>query len=208
MAAPSRRNSGFDTTANVGVGTGLADDAFNLITAADRDGRLGDDHGEARQKRRHLLGDRKHIGEVGAAVTRARRRADRDEYGVRFGDRGGEVGGEMQPAAAHIAGDQVAQPQFKDRNFAAPEPGDLVRVLVDAGDGVAEVGKAGPGHEADIAAADHGKSHDNSNVSETAINPEANAAAIQRVKLSDKIEVVKLNYRLGRGRVGRPCEEV
>src|SRR5262249_29070707 len=40
------------------------------------------------------------------------------------------------------------------------ERGDLRLVLVDADDAMAEIGKAGPGDKADIAAADHGDTHE------------------------------------------------
>src|SRR6185295_13725715 len=46
-----------------------------------------------------------------------------------------------------------------DRNCAAAELGDLGRVVVDTGDLVSEVGKAGAGDEPDIACADHGNTH-------------------------------------------------
>jgi hypothetical protein len=47
IAAPSRRNSGLETTANSASGARLADDALDLVAGADRHGRFGDDHGEA-----------------------------------------------------------------------------------------------------------------------------------------------------------------
>src|SRR5207245_1484652 len=46
-----------------------------------------------------------------------------------------------------------------DRQVAAGKRRDLVRVLVDADDVMTEIGKAGPGDEADIAGADHGDAH-------------------------------------------------
>ena len=63
-----------------------------------------------------------------------------------------------RPARALI-GDQVGEAGLVDRHLAALERGDLARVLVDAGHLVAEIGKAGPGNEADIAGADHGNAH-------------------------------------------------
>ena len=42
---------------------------------------------------------------------------------------------------------------------AGAEALDLGRILVDAGDGVAEVGEAGAGNQADIACSDHGDAH-------------------------------------------------
>jgi len=48
----------------------------------------------------------------------------------------------------------------KDRGkIAALERRNFAGVLVNAGHNVAEIGKAGPGNEADIAGADHGHAH-------------------------------------------------
>ncbi len=93
------------------------------------------------------------------AVAAPRRRADRDEHRVGGRNRGRELGGELQPAAARIGRDQLVQPRLEDGHFAALERGDFAAVLVDAGHLVAEIGKAGPGNEADIAGADHGNAH-------------------------------------------------
>ena len=57
-----------------------------------------------------------------------------------------------------VARDQV-QPRLEDRHHARLRAGDLAVVLVDAGDDVAEVGETGPGHEPDIARADHRDAH-------------------------------------------------
>ncbi len=65
----------------------------------------------------------------------------------------------LEPPGAHVAGDQIVQPRLVDRQFAAPQHGDLVGVLVDAGHVVAEIGKAGPGNEPDIAGTDHRDAH-------------------------------------------------
>jgi hypothetical protein len=48
---------------------------------------------------------------------------------------------------------------LEDRHDAALERVDLALVLVDADDLMAEIGETGPGHEADIAGADHGNAH-------------------------------------------------
>jgi hypothetical protein len=47
MAAPSRRNSGFETTANCGVRAWSRMISFDLVAGAHRNSRLGDDDGEA-----------------------------------------------------------------------------------------------------------------------------------------------------------------
>ena len=74
-------------------------------------------------------------------------------------DRRLEVGGEAQPAGAHVVGDQFVESRLVDRHLAALQRRDLAGVLVDAGHVVAEIGEAGPGNEADIAGADHRDAH-------------------------------------------------
>jgi hypothetical protein len=77
------------------------------------------------------------------AVAAPRRRADRDEHRVGLGHRAGQVGGELQSAGLHIGGHQRVEAGLEDRDLAALQGGDLVAVLVDAGDVVAEIRKAG-----------------------------------------------------------------
>ena len=94
------------------------------------------------------------------AVAAPRRRADRDEDRVGLGHRRLQVGGEAQPPGLHVGGDQIVEARLVDRHLAALERRDLAGVLVDAGDVMAEIGKAGPGNEADIAGADHRDAHE------------------------------------------------
>jgi hypothetical protein len=63
---------------------------------------------------------------------------------VGIGHRPFQIGGEMQPAGFHVLGHKIVQPRLVDRHLAALERRDLAFVLIDAGDVVAEVGKAGP----------------------------------------------------------------
>ena len=79
--------------------------------------------------------------EVGEAIATARGCSNRNEHGVRIGDRAGKFCREFQPAGAAIGGDHVAQARLIDRHFAARQSGDLRLVLVDANHFVAEVGK-------------------------------------------------------------------
>ena len=71
----------------------------------------------------------------------------------------GQIGREGQPALAHVLGHEIAQPRLEDRDLAAVQRLDLGRVLVDAADVVAEIGKAGAGDQADIARSDHRDAH-------------------------------------------------
>jgi hypothetical protein len=93
------------------------------------------------------------------AVAAPRRRADGDEHGIGGAHRRRQIVGELEPAGARVRRDQVGKTGLVDRHFAARQRGYLGGVLVDAGHLVAEVGKAGPGNEADIAGDDHGNVH-------------------------------------------------
>jgi hypothetical protein len=144
---------------DVGVGPCLADDSLDLVAGADRHGRLGDHHGKTLQRGRDLARGRVHVGEVGVAVAAPRRRADRDEHRVGGGDRRLESGREIEPPAAHVVLDQAIEIGLVDRDLALAQRLDLLRVLVDAGHVMAEVGEARARDEADIAGADHGDAH-------------------------------------------------
>ena len=63
--------------------------------------------------------------------------------------------------ALTLDADQRVEPGLEDRDLAAAQGCDLVGVLVDAGDLVAEIGKAGAGNQPHIARADHGNAHEN-----------------------------------------------
>src|SRR5690606_13414270 len=67
-----------------------------------------------------------------------------------------QVGGEEQPTGGGIADDELIEARLEDGNHPALQAFDLVLVEINAGDRVAEVGKAGAGHEADIARTNDG----------------------------------------------------
>ena len=146
---------------HVGRRIGLADQPLDLVAGADRHGRFGDDDGEAGQRSRDLARGGVDVGQVGMAIAAPRRRADRDEHGIGFGDRRGQVGGEIQPLGLDVGRHQRVEPGFEDRDFASPQRCDLAGILVDAGDLVTEIRKAGAGHQPHIARANHGNSHEN-----------------------------------------------
>src|SRR5471030_3525680 len=87
------------------------------------------------------------------------RRADRDEHRVAFGDRIGEIEAELEPARLRIVAHQLIEAGLVDRDLALLQAGDLVGILVDADDVVAELGKARARNQADIAGADHRDAH-------------------------------------------------
>ncbi len=138
---------------------GLADDPLDLVAGADRHRRLGDDHRRTGQRLGDLARGAVDIGKVGMAVAAARRRADGDEDRFGAADAGDEIGGEAQPAAFDVAGDEPVEAGLEDRHDALLERLDLARVLVDADDVVAEIGKAGAGDQPDIAGPDDRDTH-------------------------------------------------
>ncbi len=141
-----------------GIRTHLAQDLLNLVAGPDRHGRFGDDHRRLRQVRSNLAHRLVDEAQIGVAVAAAGRRADSDEDGVGFGDARRLVS-KFQPALADVGFDEVRKSRLEDRNFALLERGDPARILVDAGDLMAEIGKAGAGDEPDITGADHANAH-------------------------------------------------
>ena len=93
------------------------------------------------------------------AVAPARRGADRDEHDIRIADCAAGLRLEMQPPGGDVLGDQRVEARLVDGDAPGAQRFDLGRILVDAGDGMSEIGKTGPGNEAHIAGADHGNAH-------------------------------------------------
>ncbi len=93
------------------------------------------------------------------AIAAPRRRADGEEDRIGPLHRGAEVGGEGQPAVAHILGDQLVEPRLVDRHPPGMQAGDLVRVDIHHCHVNAEFGEARAGDKADITCADHGDAH-------------------------------------------------
>ena len=151
---------------DIGRRIGFADQPLDLVAGADRHGRFGDDHGEAGQRGGDLARGGVDVGEIGMAIAAPRRRADRDEHRVGFRDRRGQVGGEIEPLGLDVGRHQRVEPGLEDRDLAAAQGFDLAGILVHAGDLVAEIGKAGAGHQPHIARANHGNSHENNLLSD------------------------------------------
>src|SRR6185437_5790027 len=108
---------------------------------------------------RKLANGVEHEAEVGMAVAAPSRRADGDEHRVGVADILAELGGEGEAAALDIGLDDRFEARFPDRHHAGVEAVDLRRILVDAADTMAEVGKAGARDEAHITRADHRDAH-------------------------------------------------
>ena len=77
-------------------------------------------------------------------------------------DGGSEIGRKVEPPGPGVLFNQGVETGFVDRNLADEQLGNLVLVVVDAGDVDAEVSKTGPGDQSDIAGTDdadvHGRS--------------------------------------------------
>ncbi len=65
------------------------------------------------------------VGQVGMAVAAPRGRADGDEHRVGLAHRRSRIGGEGQPACAHVARHQLLQARLVDRHHAGLQPRDL-----------------------------------------------------------------------------------
>jgi len=66
-----------------------------------------------------------------------------EEKVIGFGHGRRQFGREIQPSGLHIGGDERIEPRLKDGNFATVKRGDLALILVDAGDLMTEIRKAG-----------------------------------------------------------------
>ena len=131
----------------------------HLAVGADGDGGFGDDHGIAGERAADFGGGGHDIGEVGMAIAATGRRADGDKDRVGPRHRLGQIKGKGQPPGGDILGHEVFQTWLEDRHFARPQPVDLGGVLVNADDLMAEIRKADPRNQADIAGANHRNLH-------------------------------------------------
>src|SRR6266852_4793458 len=93
------------------------------------------------------------------AVATPRRCADRDEHNIGLCHCVPEIATESEPTRPGVACDDLVETRFEDRDFAALQGRDLSRILVDAGDDMAEIGKACAGHEPYVSCANHCDAH-------------------------------------------------
>ena len=128
------------------VGTLLAQDALDLVAGADRHGRLGDHDRGARQQRGDLAHRLEHEAQIGVTVAAPRRGPDRDHHRIGLGD-ADRLAGEGEPALADIGFHKLGEAGLEDRDLAAIKRRDARRILVDAGDVMTKIGKAGPGNQ-------------------------------------------------------------
>jgi hypothetical protein len=107
IAAPSRRNSGFEATSKSASGRALADRLGDLAVGADGHRRFHHDHGMAGQRRGDFGRRAHHIGQVGMAVAAPGRRADGDEDRLGARHRGRQIAAEAQPPGLDVAAHQI-----------------------------------------------------------------------------------------------------
>ena len=93
------------------------------------------------------------------AVTAPGRGADRDEHRLGVTHRGSEVPRKGKAAGGDVLGHQLVETGFIDRHAAFMQGGQLRGIGFHHGDVGAELGEAGAGYQADIAAADHRNTH-------------------------------------------------
>ena len=137
------------------LGLAVLDDVGHPVARAHGHCALVDDDEGAVHGLGHAFGGHAHILEVSLAIdTAGRAHADEDEVGV------GQClvigSGEAQPARTHVALDHLAQAGLINRHLPVAQHRDLLFADVNAGDGVAHVGKAGAGRKAHIACAGDG----------------------------------------------------
>ncbi len=153
-ALPSRRNSGW--TRHRSRAPALArDDAAHRLARAGGDGRFRHHDGIVVERAGHLaqaawtycrsaLPSSARVGVPTAIMT------------ICASPSAGEVGGVKTRRPARALRATIASRPLVDRNDPGLQLADLLRVLVDAGDGPAGIGETGAADEADIARPDHG----------------------------------------------------
>ena len=162
-AAPSFRNSGFETTANAMLDAArrelFGDRAAHAVGRAHRHRRLVDDDLVLRHAPADVARGGEHVLHVGRAVL-VRRRADGDELQRAVRDGGVDVGREVQAAGGDVALRSSARgPARGSARRRRSASSIFARVDVEAQHVVADLGEAGAGDEADVAGADHRDLH-------------------------------------------------
>ena len=146
---------------DVGIRPHFMDDARDLVAGAHRHRRFGDDHRETINRLGDLARGRVDVGEIGMTVPAPGRRADRNENCIGRSNGLCQLQREDEAPGPRVARDELIEPGLEDRRFANAQERDFFRVLVDANDLVAEIGKTGARDKPHIAGADHCDLHEN-----------------------------------------------
>ncbi len=157
IAAPSFRNSGFDTTPTAySVAAAIASLTLRFVPTGTV--LLSTTTFGSFMTRAIPRATREHMAHVGRAVL-VLRRTHGDEQDFRADDGVVEVGREGEPLFGDVPGDQLREPRLVDRNLAALEAGDLVLVDIDGDDVVPVLGKARAEHQAHVSGSKNGDLH-------------------------------------------------
>ena len=147
---PSRRNSGFETTATSGRCSTRSTTRVEPTGTVD----LLTTTAPGAQDRPDLAGGGLDVRQIGAAVI-VLRRWHAQEHDVGIGRRSGGTDDEPQATAGDGVGDDLVEPVLDDRDLPRLEPRHLVGVDVATDDVEPEMGEAGSGREPHVARSDH-----------------------------------------------------
>ena len=158
IAAPSFRNSGFETTSNSTFAPRAAERPLRLRSRTLSAVPTGTVDLSTTTRYSFMCSpivarDREHVAQVGRAVF-VRRRADRDELEQAVRDAFRRVGRELEAPLVDVALDEHVEAGLVDRDLALLQALDLARVDVDADDVVAGFRQAGARDQADVAGAE------------------------------------------------------
>ena len=133
----------------------------DLAAGADRNGRLHhDDLVAVVHRPGDLFRGLADALEIGLAVAMTPGGSDRDEHGLRTGDRFLDLGGKREPPGVDVRFDQGFEAGLVDRNVSAAQlSGLFAGIAVDADHVDAELRKAGAGYQTDITRTDHSDAH-------------------------------------------------
>ena len=157
MAAPSLRNSGLETTSNLHRAA-RGDLRLHARGGADRHRALVHHHRVLFGHVRDLPGHAHGRAQVGVPVV-ALRRSHRDEDHLGGAHRVLEHGGEAKPLGGDVLVQQLLEAGLVDGTLPLTQRRDLLRVHVDADDGVPRIREADAGHQTDVARPDHHDAH-------------------------------------------------
>jgi len=143
----------------IGAGRRAFDDRFHFVRCPDWHGRFRHDDSVPGHGGGDFLRGGVDIGKVRMTVASPGRCADGDEDGIRILYRSVKIGREGKPSRKSVAINENIETRFVDGNLAPVEGLDLRSVLVDAGDCMAEIGKARPRHQSYIAGPNHRHVH-------------------------------------------------
>src|SRR5262249_34537763 len=143
----------------LGIGSGFANDAVDLIASANGHGRFCDNHSETIKCRGYFFRSCVDIRKIGMSIAAARGGAHRDENGLCCGYSRCQLRRERESPLARVADDEIMETGFKDWDIAPVQSRDPFRVLINTDHVVAKIGKTSTRDKSDIATANHCDTH-------------------------------------------------